>query len=574
MAAGFGNALIGGDEFASDVVVAPVISTHVAEGRNRVETGFFQGGRRAYLRPHPFEPLVISEADPSQVQIEIQSVSGALVGKIRTDTQNTIVHEVTFTLDDNGCKDFSLKLLELPPFDILDFSIIIIRIGNTTFDWYKGIIDYPDSLGTDREFIEFRGNGLFTYLKTISGDDASFAAGQDIGEIVDFIASGQIADETPINYNPTKINMTTGVINANPIELTKHNLEKVLQTFADMTQHRFGVDGDGDFFFEPRETTIQKTFFVGYDVQTYKPKLNLQEVKNAITVLRQQGKSEGGAGWKVGGIFTDATSVALFKKRKLEYQVPGFMETSEVNLIGDSLLDEKKDPKVASSADGIELLDESDFMPRGFYRFVLPFGEFSEVFNDIDEESEWQAIGAGDITKADSTVFFVHGKSSLQVDYQDAQNDRVELTQNFKGNLLKIRFYIRSNRAGAYLTAGIGLTNFDEHTTKIDIVSQLLFQAIEWDVSALNLKEINKFAIRIDEPDPGAPNTFFIDRLEFVVEGHKTYRQEFKKAKYKISGRDQSISADFGVLPPNMEDYLAGLFANASELRFTQEIVT
>lgn len=578
MAGGFGNNILGGQAFAQQGEFNFIPQNNVSPNRNRVQPGFHQPGRRGYLRPVPFIPRVISE-EGEDLGISIQSVSGALVGKIRTDVQFSIVHEMRFTLDDNGCADFSMKLLELPEFPILPFSTIIINIGNTPFDWYRGIIDYPDSEANgQRDLFEFRGLGFKQYLNDLSGQDLTFTLGQDIGEIVDNLVQNRVAPESPINYNPIKINTLTGRINANPIQLSKQGLKKVFETFADMTLHRYGVDGDGDFFFLPRDDdqTIQKTFFVGYDMESFKPKINLQEVRNAISVLRQEGKATGGAGWKLGGLFNDYSSAAKYKTRKLDYQVPGYFDDEEVEIIGNALLEQKKEPKVSASAEGIEIRNASDFLPPGFYRFVLPYGLYSEIFSDVDDETEWKKFGAGDLAVSKGEDFFIHGDGALQLDYADAYQDRVELTQNFRGNIQAIRFYVRANRAGSYMTLGVGLTNWDENTTTVDVVSTQVYQPIEWDVSSLDIKEINKLALRIDEVPAtggGIPNRIYVDRIEFKVKGHKTYRLELAKRTYKFNGRDQSTSIELGELPPRMENYLAGLFANASELRFMQEKV-
>jgi hypothetical protein len=531
--------------------------------------GFF--GQRFYSKSEKWTPPSSSVPSLTVLDISIASVSGAIVGKIRTDVQKSIVQSVDFTIDEHGCADFVLKLTRLPDFPILPFSILSIAIDNTSYNWYSGEIAYKDEQGTQQEIYEFRGVGVREYLKTLRAD-TTYTAGQDVGEIIDDLVSTWVAPYAPIRYNASKIDQTTGVVIVNDIEISSHPLEKVFQTLADMAGFDWGVDGDNDFYFAEKSATALKTFFIGYDVQKFEPKLNLADLKNVITVQRQQGAAEGGAGWAVAGVYNDATSVKKYGRKELNYQIPGFFEDDEADVIGNALLEDRKEPKQSGSMSGLVLRSSSQYLSRGVYRFILPFGQFEHIYSDVDDETEWTKVGAGDLALSKETDAFVYGDGCLKLVFTSAKNDYITFSEDCNiGKIEKIRFFVKASRRGALLSVGVGYGDWTQNMVEVDIHVQSTFFNYDWDISDLDIDRINEIGFRVDA-DPTVETTIWIDKIEFVIAGHPYYNLRLNKAKYKISPREQSVNVDFGALPPKMETYLASLFATASELKFTQEI--
>lgn len=567
-----GGFIFGGFVFDDPFVINNLIDVHHSPGRMRAHVGFKQFGRRQFSRSESYELKQRNVVNGAFATINITSASGALIGKIRTDVEHSIVISLQFVLDEHGCADFTLRLNKLPAFDLLPFSILSIAIGDTVFNWYSGEISYTDDLGTQREFYEFKGFGLRNYLKGLKAF-TTYSVGTDIADVVKDIVQTWIVPYCKIKYNPSKIESSTGVILANDIELGKYTIDKILDTLGNMANARWGVDGDNDLYFEIITDDLVKTFFIGYRISEFKPKLNLTEIKNAIIIQRQQGLGSGGAGWEVGGIFNDVTSVKKYGRKELTFQVPGFFSDDDCNIVGNNLLAEKKEPKLSAEANGIRLLNGDDYLFRGVHRFILPLEIFSEIVNDLDDESEFSVIEetGQDLEVTKETGFFVHGDGCIKLEYSDAFNARAELDIIINRRIQKIRFFIRSNKTGQIATVGVGLTNWDENTTKISCPVADLFYQFDWDVSALELRKLRKFAIRIDEQSTDQTQ-IYIDRLSIEIQGHKTYRLLLNRAKYQISTKDQSIDAEFGVLPPRMENYIAGLFQSADELKFTQEI--
>jgi hypothetical protein len=285
-------------------------------GLMRCHKGWGQFGSRRYSVPEIWFMREKSHVDYKFAEISIMSVSGSVVGRMRSDVQKTIIQSVEFTIGPNGCADFIIKLNSLPDFPILPFSIAQIKIGDTDYNWYTGTISYKDDEGVDQDVYELRGVGLKNYLSGLNAF-TTYPAGTDIGSVVADIAETWIVPYCPVKYNSSKIKQTTGVILATDIELSKHFIDKVLTTLADMAACDWGVDGDMELYFQSKVTSVQRTFFVGYNVNTFKPKLNLTEVKNAIIVQRQDGLGSGGVGWAVAGLYNDASSAKKYGKKEL-----------------------------------------------------------------------------------------------------------------------------------------------------------------------------------------------------------------------------------------------------------------
>lgn len=536
----------------------------------RVQVGFGQFGNRGYSKPKQYYPRIIDEDKAKIATISIVSASGALVGKIRTDVQKTIVFDLSFTLDEKGCADFSLKLNKLPEFPILPFSIMAIKIGNTSFNWYQGEITYTDDLSLDSTLYEFRGNGLRNYLNGLKSD-VDYPTGQDIGEVVKDLVINHIVPYAPIKYNSSKINLVTGVILTNPIELGKSFLNKVLDTLAQLANHNWGVDGEGELYFEPVDKQkIQKTYFIGYDLQKFKPKLNLQEVKNSVLIQRQHGRGSGGVGWAIGGIYNDVSSVKKYGKKELDLQLPGYFEQQEIDIIGDSILEEKSEPKHSAMTDGFIVQGGLDYQRRGLYRFILPLKNYNVIYDDVDDISHWVKGGVGDLNISKDQNLFVHGNGSIKFSFGNSQADYAYITNLIKGNIVRVQCYIRSNRVGSFASIGVGLTNIQENLYKLDFPVKDSFYSLEWNVKSLGLKKIAKFGIQIEENVE--PTEIHIDKIVFTIKGHNFYKIALKKSRYKFSPSNQSISSEFGILPPKMENYVSALKTTTQELRFTGEV--
>lgn len=551
-----------------------------SNGIYTTQYGYKCRGQRGWGRPDLFA-LHVDAAGPVQgAQLDFSLLSGVMLGKLRTDNQKSIVQSLQFTNDENGCADFVLKLSAPPKFDIFPNSILKIKIGNTNFNWYCGAVSYPDNVGTDREVLEYRGYGLRKYLEDLRAQTV-YLAGTDITDVVDDIVQTWITPYCPIKYAAAKIDGPTGVVLAFDIELGKYSISEIMKTLILMAQtagyyYIWGVDGDGEFYFTRiSETLLKKTFFVGYNVNEFKPKLNFQDIKNTITVTRKEAAAVGGAGWAVAGVYNNVSSNKKYGRQELIYQVPGYFSNSDCDLIGNALISNLAEPRHSATAGGIRAYQGDDFLFNGLYRFIMPKQDnvfYTEILNDLDDYTAFTISGPGDLVLSNEPNIFMWANGGIKFNFQNALNQIAILNIAAKGFIKKIKFYVRSDTAGINIKVGVGVAAWNENTLTVPIDLAEMFVPVEWDLSSLSLQEVGKFGIQI-LANYITPVNLYIDYLEISLSGHKTYKIKLLRATYKYTPENSEVSAEFGGLPPSLVQYVAGLQKAASELKFTQEIV-
>jgi hypothetical protein len=576
---GLGRRLINSFLFNGLIDLPKVQDSPQSAGRFSTATGFKAFGQRAYDKSEQYVLRTSNVTGGAFATINITSVSGALVGKIRTDAQYSIVEDLYFVIDNNGCADFKLTLNQMPEFPLLPFSIISVKIGDTDFTWYSGEISYPQNKGTQRENFVFTGFGSRQVLKNLKAADltgpAVYTAGTDIGEIMADLAETWIAPFSAIGFNPAKVETETGIFIFEDVELGNSPIEQNLNTFRDMAvlddrYYEWGVDGENEFYFRQiSRVDVVKTVYIPDHLDDFIPKDNLDTVKNVIMIQRQEGLGSGGSGLIVGGLYNSAESVRKYGRRELTYTVPGAFGQQTIDTLGAALISSKSEPEKSAVANGFELIDGDSYLYPGLYRFINPIANYEADVDPLDDASLFTVTNTGDLTVTNDSTILVSGLGSVKLAYTSALNSTAVLAVDIPSKVQRIRFYLRASKTGAFLTMGIGQTTFGENTSKIQVPVPDKFFLVDWDVSALDLRNIGKFGIQIDDA-LGA--TVYIDKLSALVVGHEFYKMKRNKAKYILSPKRQAIDCEFGTLPPKMESYVGGLITLSEELKFTNEV--
>lgn len=570
--AALGSTVMGSSPMNTAISTSVTTPTGEVTGRRRATYGFEYFGHRVYSKSFGYAPYTRSNVGGGGfASITISNYAGALLGQIRTDIKNTIVKELSFTLDEKGCAEFNLTLNSLPSFPLLPVSIVRINIANDDFDWYCGQLEYAPDEGTFRSEYKYKGFGLRKLLERVSVE-RTYSAPQDIGLIVQDIAQNYIATQTPIGYNASKIETTTGVLIASDNELSKAKMDKVLDTYAEMASARWGVDGDGDLYFELKSNTIKRNYFIGYEFTEFEPEQNTNDIKNSIYVQRQDGKGSGGAGWAVAYIAQDTTSQAKYGVRELQYQMPGYFSDADCTVVGDALLAELKDPKTYAKISNIPVLSVDSYLERGVTRFINQPSRWISEVQDCDDYTDWTIdSGTGDIiVLSDSSSILLSGAASLKATWTANSFASWYSTISVTGGIKKVQAWVRANRAGSLVQIGVGNGSYIQNQKTIPIPVQNTWVLFDWDVSDLNLTDLNQVGFDILNADE--TTTLYIDRIMVELVGSKHYSLEMTKATYTFGpGKQMISSAEFGPPPMRMYDYVASLLAQAAENKFTGE---
>ena len=564
---------MGADVMAAQQSVS--ISTDIggSDGYYRTTAGWGQYGARVYSRPVKYTPLVRSAVGGGGfASITLTASSGAILGRIRTDIQKTILKELEFTIDEKGCADFTMTLNQLPDFPLLPISLVTVNIGNTDFNWFTGFIERAPEEGTFQNRYVYRGYGLRNQLSRVTAE-TSYAAPLDIGLIVDDLVQNYVITQTNIAYNASKIQTTTGVLIASDIQFSKAGMEKNFDTLAEMAGARWGVDGDGEFYFELRESELVKNWFVGYDLLEFNPDLNVQNVKNSIFVKRQSASGESKAGWAVAAIVNDETSQAKFGVRELQYQMPGYFSDSDCELVANALLNEMATPKYYGKVKEIPVNDSGDYIERGNHRFINTPTRYNSSLNECEDVDDWTVTGGSggtDLAIVNVQDVLVSGAFSMKMTWTAAQGTYVYAPIAIKGGLKKIKMWLRSNRTGQLLTVGVGLGSFLQSYRTVSFNATEQWFLFEWDVSDLSLSELDEIGFVINDSDTAT--NVWIDNIECELIGSKHYTLEFNRATYIFSPDKQVVqAAEFGPPPERMYDYVSNLIKQAEENRLTGE---
>lgn len=534
----------------------------------RAQNGIGEFGRRVYGRT---QTLFVRPDVAAISSLSVYTISGVFVGILRSDVQNTIINQIKFTLDKNGCQNFELQLTEKPPFPILENSKIVFAIDGENY--YSGLVDFLDTETTEKK-IEYKGFGLreeLKKLKVFDPDDLSksvFLSGTDLQDVIDFIAQNFIIPFCPVSYNSLKIEGPTGTVLVNDIEISKFFIDKVLDTFTDMTGglYDWGVDGDQDFFFKKRSTQNDKILFHGYDFQNYQKSKDIKNIKNSIVVQRQQSRAEGGAGWTIADVYSDAISIEKYKKRELIYQIPGFFTDSDADIIGNAVLLAKKDP--------LDIAKLSEFKTNRYLygnENIKVVGEFKEYEIIFDECSTgFSKSGGGNSSINYDSDIFIDGTKSLRIDYTSAIGDKIHSAQTTKNKVNSILLFIRCNKNDSKIKINFGNDSVDE-SFEIQIEIADTFIPIKLTPKNL-LTSLTYLNFEILENYTGTAS-FYIDRINVFGKYNEHTEFKFQKADYLFSPQGDELILEIGALQPTMENFLLGLKAQAEELRFTQEII-
>lgn len=197
-----------------------------------------------------------------------------------------------FTLDDSGCRSFTLMFSDYVEIEKND--IIKIKIFDSSDYFFTGVIRMLPIKGSTKNEFNYSGFGLNDYLIRINTESLSYA-GDTIRDIVIDLLDNVIILKSPIKKNLNKIDTLSTIITGITFKYISvsdafDQLKKIAN--ADGNDYLVGVDREGDFVFKARDTDVRVTLVVGkhgdYGIEKYEPE-DSYEAKSKLYVLKKDG---------------------------------------------------------------------------------------------------------------------------------------------------------------------------------------------------------------------------------------------------------------------------------------------
>lgn len=520
--------------------------------------------------------------------LTVSTLSGAILGTLRTDIQYSPINGVKFTRDRNGCADAQLTLASPPGFEILPFAIVRYAIDNVRA--YEGVVTAPPELPTTEDLaLIYKIFGHRRWLEQLQPVDGNgvFEAGTDVTEIVRSLAQNSLVGRSPIGYDASKIDALSGTVIASDIDVTNKSLRSILNFLSGLAQtpqyyYVWKIDEDGDFVWVRyyRDEPV-RTFFVGYDLFDFKPSKNFDTIKNVISIHRDAEPDSGDSGFGVVGIFNDVTSVKKYGRLELVQKIPGYVADADGVDYGEALLNDLSEPKYAASGKTL-LRTSDDLLPEGApVRVIMPFGIFRDniteldsqnVFEEYDEYGNaFEIIGAGDLTVSHDPDIFVFADGSVRLDFESASGQIALLEVEHKTPLRKIFFYARATRKGAIVRVGVGKDSWNERSAlvSLSVVGEFYPFEINFADDPL-LSGISYFGIEI-LGDETTPQSVWIDKLDGEFVGNKTYKLILEQAVYDLNSTTGEVALKFGQPAASIVDYVAALQTLVNDMQRSGE---
>jgi hypothetical protein len=263
----------------------------------------------------------------------------------------------------------------------------------------------------------------------------------------------------------------------------------------------------------------------------------------------------------VGGVYQDLTSIAKYGLREYTQKVPGFFADAEVDLIGNAVLEDRKDPKLTGKVERFYLRKPEDIIQRGLHRFIMPVEDYPSLIVEDESFTAWTKSGAGDTVLSNSSTLVVQGNDSLKIEFTNGQNDVITTPVVVNGDIQAIEFWIRGNITGDILEFGFGLTNYNENVQTVSIGTANVWSRFRWDTSSLNQRKIRVIGFKVLTTDAGE---IYIDSVTSVIRGQRHYDLDMRRTVCTIGGGSYQ-TAEFGQLPIGLSDYTSALLQQVQE---------
>lgn len=362
---------------------------------------------------------------PTNVLIEIHSVTGALVSSFRNNTlsgENLVVE--CNELKNGGLDTFSFTVpttTSEPLFNDMECQIHIDGVH-----WFSGYAEYIPERDTNEAVIEIAGKGFVHKLKekTINRSYAS----QTLDYIIKDVANLDLGSEINVFYDVLKI--TVPAITGITIEFKDKTLFQVfskLNTIANKdyltTQYTWGVDNEKELYFSAISNDLQKHYFEGYNYQN--PSVEKMSNKLVNKILTYRTTSLDPQVIEYVATYEDTGSQGLYGLFERKITFPDYADTTTIANIANGILEKNADPVNRLEIENLQVTEKLDI---GFYALSNRRDHYFLSVNEFEDIAEWTTTYMlNSVPTIDTAEVFTGRKALKVVTSAGCKDDYMEL---------------------------------------------------------------------------------------------------------------------------------------------------
>lgn len=347
------------------------------------------------------------------LEIKFYSPTGDWIGSILNNYDR--VGHVNMKIKDEkigGLKSFNFSISK--EFDIPFYNLMKTEFWISGYHWFTGELLYrPEQDRRDIKY-EYEGRSYTEYMKKLTVN--KLYTSTTIKAILIDLIQNELAPNSPVLFDTSLINPPDIAINK--IEFNKKSIWKVVMELLKLSnydyktqQYRFFVNNNVTFEFQPISTSVQKTFFEGFQYQNPDVKTNIDNIVNAIEMYRAKEKTND---TEFVSKIIDSSSIELFDERLEPLIISDFVDTTTAENIARSKIELLKDPVTTISIKDLDVEDESPYV-FGFYNITNKQDTYVKVIDEGEDLSKWNIVNLSKTAVTESTEKVLTGKKAYKI---------------------------------------------------------------------------------------------------------------------------------------------------------------
>jgi hypothetical protein len=512
----------------------------------------------------------------TEVGIELQfySKTGELTGVIGSSYENSnLVNIEVIQRLIGGIESFTFSIGRLV--DIPFFNDQEVRFNYNGVHWFTMFLTWEPGQERRDVLFEFEGKGAIDFARRISVDN-QYVGGETLTEIVKDVVENDLAPNSPIIYNESKIN--AGTYATTQLEFNNNTIEDLLNSILDLanrnidsTRYRWYIDKHKEFVFEPVSNSIQYGFFEGYQFQSPDIEITANEMINRVRFWKTQLDLD--TIFYVGQ-FSDSDSIDVYGIWQKDFIIPNFFDDVDASRLANSILKQNKDPQTRIEIQNLRI--EDDPYPIGFYDINARRTDYIIQISDFENLAAWtRSLSATTITLSDEkSISLTHSFKCVLTsgsidDYIEFEIEEavyfpetfiIYVNQSEVGDFIEITLYdedgnseiignniILVTQDGNFIvTQDQDFITAQQKSLQVDITDSFF----RWELSVTldNIKKV-KLKFLTDEDI-----TIYLDRMDIEANIWKRNTLISEQMIYLVENANIKVNGTFGIMPPELSE--------------------